>query len=265
MELSGKSRYLGLKLNWFFRQLRLKILALFFRLIDVFYLLPLRFYRLLKHLWSGVMAFVPQQAHRQRKEIKEYTLLGIINWFTEFVLYFLDCFGFSEFYETIMDGFKFNSRPLHDWEIKLAQSVFGNHINYKRVRIDEYAFIGPRQQRFCYVSFYIINSWGIMRNSLLLHELTHVWQFQHFGAVYISRALTAQHSKAGYNYGGVSNLIAYLKEGKSFFSFNLEQQGDLVADYYRIREGLHPYWGKGTKNDLATYETFIQQMQAPTI
>ena len=261
MEISGKSYHMQFDASWFFRQLLLKLLALCYRLIDVVRLLPLRMFRLSRHILGGLLSLRPRKMYWWESEFSKHRFLAISNWLLELLLYVIDCLGFPELYETIQDFVKFNSRPLQDWEIKLAQSVFGNRINYKRVRIDEYAFLGPRQSRFCYVSFYIVNSWGSMHNSLLLHELTHVWQFQHLGSVYISQALRAQHSLAGYNYGGVSNLLSYLKKGKNFFNFNLEQQGDIVADYYRIREGYKPQWGNGNRSDLSIYETFIRQMR----
>jgi hypothetical protein len=261
MEISGKSYHWQFDATWLLQQLWTKLLTIVYRLVDFIRWLPLRIFRLVRHLGQGIKALLPRKMHWWESEITEYKLLGVYSWWLEFMFYFLDCFGFSELYETILDFIKFNSRPLRDWELKLAQSVFGNQINYKRVRIDEYAFIGPRQYRFCYVSFYVVNSWGTMQNSLLLHELTHVWQFQHLGAVYIPRALSAQRSAAGYNYGGVSNLSAQLKKGKSFFIFNLEQQADIVADFYRIREGYCPQWGKGSRIDLPIYETYIQQVR----
>ena len=173
----------------------------------------------------------------------------------------MDVFGFPEIYETSADFLKFNSRSMYNWEIELAKSVFGDSINYKRVRIDELSFTGPKQKIFCYVSFYIINSWGTMKNSTLLHELTHVWQFEQMGSVYIPRALKAQFSKMGYNYGGISALRAYREKGKSFLSFNLEQQGDIISDYFMIKDGYQPKWGMGNRHDLSVYESFVEQMK----
>ena len=100
-----------------------------------------------------------------------------------------------------------------------------------------------------------------MQNSILLHELTHIWQFQQMGAVYVPRAIKAQFSKMGYNYGGVSALKAYLGKGKSFLSFNLEQQGDIISDYYRIKDGYRPRWGNGDRRDLSIYESFVNQVK----
>ena len=81
------------------------------------------------------------------------------------------------------------------------------------------------------------------------------------GAVYIPRALRAQYSNVGYNYGGVSNLRSFLKKGKDLHAFNLEQQADIVADYYLIKDGYKPNWGNGNKKDLPIYEAFINQIR----
>ncbi len=230
-----------------------KLKAAFYRLADFVQLLPIRFIRLLRHLWQFPMVF-------QNKN--EPLAFRFLNWMIEFSVLFLDLLGFSEGYETLLDFTKFNSRPLHDWEVEMARSVFGDSINYRRVRIDEYALCGPRQYRFAYVSFYTINSWGPMRNSFLLHELTHIWQYEKLGAVYIPRALRAQYSEQGYNYGGVANLRHQLNAGNDIFAFNLEQQGDIVSDYFRIKHGYHPQWGRGSAADLPVYEAFISQLRA---
>jgi len=261
MELSGKSYHIQLSFNDIFYLFWIKAVAVIYRVIDMFKLLPLRVLRLLKHLWVGLKSLRPRRMHWWESELNSNKLSRLANWWIELMVYFLECFGLGEFYETLMDFAKFNARPLHQWEIELAKTVFGDQINYRRVRIDEYAMLGPRQIRFCYVSFNIINSWGPMLNSLLLHEMTHIWQYQNMGAVYIPRALKAQYSNAGYNYGGVSNLKAHLLKNEGIFSFNLEQQGDIVADYYLIKDGYKPRWGKGDKKDLAVYEKLMEEIR----
>ncbi len=261
MEISGKSYHFQLTFNWVLQQLLMKFIALFYRIIDIFKLLPLRIFRVFRHLWIGFKSLRPRRMYWWESEINTKKIYRVLNWWMEFTVYFLECFGVGEFYETLLDFLKFNSRTLKDWEIDLARTVFGDSINYRRVRVDEYSFLGPKQARFCYVSFNLINSWGPMLNSLLLHELTHVWQYQKMGAVYIPRALRAQYSNAGYNYGGVSNLRSVLQKKKNLLSFNLEQQADIVADYYLIRDGYKPNWGKGVKKDLPIYENFIKQLR----
>ena len=44
-------------------------------------------------------------------------------------------------------------------------------------------------------------------------------------------------------------------------AFNLEQQADIVADYYRIKHGLKPTWGIGTMSDIHIYEKYIEEVR----
>ena len=233
-----------------------KIISVFHRLVDIIRLLPIRIIRVLLHLYQPLLS-IPKIF---RNSIKQ-NIYGILFWILELNLLLMDCFGIAEFYEIILEIFKFNSRPLHDWEIELAQDIFGDTINYKRVRIDEYAFLGPRQKRFAYVSFYHINSWGAMQNSILIHELVHVWQYEQLGSVYIPRAVAAQFTFQNYDYGGIDQLRKAFQAGKNFLSFNYEQQGDIVADYFRIKNGYRPQWGYAGRNDLSIYEYFINHIR----
>lgn len=230
-------------------------LALVFNMIRLF---PLRLVRLVEHVQTGILSFNVQS---QRETGRRRIWSSIGRWWVDFVFLLLDLVGLANLYELIQEWCKPNTRGLQDWEKKLAQSVFGKSIQYHRIRIDEYALIGPRQYRICYVSANTINTWGGMENSLLIHELVHVWQYQHFGLAYIPRALRAQRSNAGYNYGGVAQLERYRMQGKTIFDFNFEQQADLVSDYYRLREGYSPRWGQAQYADLATYEYFVQQLR----
>lgn len=240
------------------KQLLLKFFTCFYRLVDVFRFLPLRIARVFEHGQKGLNCF---WRNNMQTLFRSQTINGIAYWWLEFFLLLLDCIGISELAETIADFFKFNSRPLYAWEKKLAYSIFGDTIQYDRVRIDEFALIGPRQQSFCYVSFFMINSWGSMHNSVLLHELVHVWQYQHMGIVYIPRALHAQGTQQGYNYGGVENLKACWRAGKGLKDFNLEQQADIIMDYYRIKNGYAPQWGRATMADLSCYENYVNQLK----
>ena len=97
-----------------------------------------------------------------------------------------------------------------------------------------------------------------MQNSIFIHEMVHVWQYEKLGAIYIPKALSAQYTAEGYNYGGVEVLKQYMREGKDLLAFNYEQQGDIVSDYYRIKNGYFPRWGNGSRIDLPVYEYFIR-------
>ena len=68
----------------------------------------------------------------------------------------------------------------------------------------------------------------------LMHELTHAWQYQHDGIVYLYQAVfkspTYQYVPAGQSQDDA--LKGFSKAGKVFRDFNREQQGDIVRDYY---------------------------------
>lgn len=261
MIISGKYFHMEISGLKIMQQLLLKFYAMLSRFLDVFRYLPRRVGRLFDHIQLGAQSFWTNSI---QSLFRWNTMLGIGYWWLEFFMMLLECLGIAELFETVMDFVKFNCRPLNRWEKELAYSVFGDSINYDRVRIDELALIGPRQGMFCYVSFYMINSWGNMQNSVLLHELVHVWQFEHLGISYIPRALYAQRTQMGYNYGGVSQLKTFCEAGKSLKDFNMEQQADIITDYYRIKNGYRPQWGNGGIIDLPVYEYFAAQLRQLT-
>ncbi|MDX1940561.1 MAG: hypothetical protein SFU99_08415 [Saprospiraceae bacterium] len=212
-----------------------------FRLFDIVKLFPIRGKRLLRH-------FIHFRYH------------NFSFWTLELLFQLLELLGIGDFYDISSNIIKFSSRRLSEREIALAKSIFGESLPYERVRIDESAWLGPRQGKFCYVSFYTINSWGKMLDSLLIHELTHIWQYHYVGIIYIPRALAAQRSAEGYNYGGVTALREAIKNNKKLLDFNYEQQADIIEDYFRLLIGLRPSWGSATHNDLIIYAHFAKQL-----
>ena len=180
-------------------------------------------------------------------------------WWFGGLLLILDLLGIVELYEGLSALSKREIRPLRKEEIAQAQSIFADTINYRRVRIDGRAWLGPKQYQFCYVSFYTINSWGTMRNDTLIHELVHVWQYERFGALYIAKALLAQRAE-GYDYGGWTELAQVSRAGGKLSAFNFEQQADIVMAYYRLQNGHPPRWGTATLQDISEYEYFIDQL-----
>lgn len=243
--------------TWFIKQLILKFSAISFRMLDFLRLLPLRFYRILTHF--GALFYKSPKISIWGDLWPEQTsvLNRFLQWNLTLMIYLLELIGIGEVYETINDFIKFNSRAMTKREISIARTIYGSKINYRRVRLDAYALLGPKQQNIYYVSFYLINSWGKMSDPLLIHELVHIWQYEQMGAIYMPRALVAQASTPGYDYGGVFGLQNALHSKGDLRSFNLEQQGDIVADYYRILNRQCPEWGNGTSKDLAIYAAVI--------
>lgn len=182
-------------------------------------------------------------------------------WWLKLLLALLDALGVFALLETIHDFVKWRSRPLLPEERQMAESVFGKSLRYDLIRLNERAWLGPKQYRFAYVSFFTVNSWGRLSASILIHELVHVWQYQRLGAVYLLEALLAQRTPMGYNYGGVAFLGQWRRDRRAFHDLNLEQQADLVMDYYRLKNGLRPHWGQAGLQDIELYEHFIREIR----
>lgn len=179
-----------------------------------------------------------------------------IGWRTmEFFLLLADCFCFPEFLLLLNGLLKRNTRRLTQREIETARLIFKEHIDYQKVRIDERARIGCRPYHLAYVGFNCINCWGPISDPHFIHEMVHVWQFQQQGSVYIPRALFAQRTREGYDYGGIAGLAGK----RRLQDFNYEQQGDIVADYYRLLHGLKPRYCPADTAYIGVFQKMISE------
>ncbi len=230
------------------KRIYIKVQGLFIRTMRALLLLPIRFYRIVVHIVAGIRTLAKRQGKLQ-------------NWWQDFAFLLLDLLAVPEVYETTTDFLKWNTRPLSPLERKLAASVFGDALKLDQICLDNEAVIGCKKRNIVYVSFFTVNSWGKIHPTTFIHELVHIWQYQKLGAAYMTQALRAQHTKEGYNYGGVNGLKEAMGNKAKLTDFNLEQQADIVADYYAIREGLKPAWGQGTQADLPVYQYFIAQIR----
>jgi len=171
----------------------------------------------------------------------------------------LDLVGLFDLWEIASNILTPGIRSLREKELRLLKPIFGDSVPYHLIRIDERAWIGPRFGNFCYVSFLTINSWGPMHPATLVHEVVHVWQYTHRGAVYIPRALRAQWSEMGYNYGGLGPL----QSAATLEDFNYEQQADIIEDAYRLANGIQAQWVRGRGAEvLPVYYPFLAEVRA---
>lgn len=135
--------------------------------------------------------------------------------------------------------------PLTRSQIELAQTIFGNSIDYSRVRTlptAEPIWFRTVGNVIRVPSFFTIDpsvtglklDVDYMRHTFI-HELTHVWQYQHAGTSYISHALAPQ---IGAMVRGKSRNAAYCYEAReenSFWDFSPEQQGLIVENTFLMR------------------------------
>ncbi len=180
-------------------------------------------------------------------------------------------------------------RPLSPVELAEARIVFGEGLNYSRVRIQEgvgfpnwIADIGSALQgrrrtwnnavTLGYASYFPVAiqtsedeiAGGYVGDmAWLIHELTHQWQYSQLGWRYLTESLRVQLQGGvqSYDYRGThkSNeaaLQAANAAGRRLRDFNMEQQGDIARDYY-----LALKTGRAT----SAWEPFIAELRGTSV
>ena len=130
-------------------------------------------------------------------------------------------------------------RGLTKGEVELARSMFGDAINYARVRLirgkwwpfqPNNAAMAPMGN----IYFHPKNggwsddfsSEGLHRQGFFIHEMTHVWQAQAKGRFYL---ILMRHPFCRYSYS--------LHPGKKFADYGLEQQAEIVRHRFLADRG----------------------------
>src|SRR6478672_2967061 len=131
------------------------------------------------------------------------------------------------------------ARHLTQGEIALARSIFGDAIDYARVRIVRGRW-WPFQPKGIVMAptgnihFHPADpNWSedfskesLSLQGLLIHEMTHVWQAQHQGRFYLP---LMRHPFCRYDYA--------LKPGQAFDRYGLEQQAEIVRHRFLADRG----------------------------
>jgi hypothetical protein len=153
-----------------------------------------------------------------------------------------------------------NATPLTGTERAAAQSVLGaNALRWDEVRIDSGGVLGlvfKLNQGRAFTTFHSINMTAADRAdlSIVVHELTHVDQYEHAGSVYIGQALGDQIAEGAhaYDYGGPSGLSADRAAGKHYADYGRERQAQIAQDYYRDTTAGTP---------TTVYDPFIAELR----
>jgi hypothetical protein len=182
---------------------------------------PLRFWRLISVWWHP---FYRRETPSVKLQAAFFLLGDLLFWW--------------DVYEIVTNLFRRNVRLLSDIEIEIGKEVFQQNIDLQLVMLDNQSYLIRRGMAFAYVSLNTINYLKPMPADVFVHELVHVWQYQHFGAGYIATALAAQKTEAGYNYTFTEGWF----EASSLLEFNPEQQADIIQDAYRLRMGKQAQW-----------------------
>lgn len=95
---------------------------------------------------------------------------------------------------------------------------------------------------------------------IVVHELTHVMQYERVGTLYMGQAIHAQMT-IGYGYGGAEGLRSARAEGRHYADFNREQQAQIAQDYHSQFVATGTFTGA----DHDAYAPFIAELRAGQI
>lgn len=151
------------------------------------------------------------------------------------------------------------SRPLSEGEIALASLLFQDAIDYRRVRIHARRYM-PFQPKNCAMTpnghlYFHASCFSddyalapVTNQHWFFHEMVHVWQYQ---LGYPVRLRGAVRIGLPYHYD--------LHEDATLADYNMEAQGDLLADYFVLKFLEKPEAMRQSRyqNDLALYERVL--------
>jgi hypothetical protein len=171
-------------------------------------------------------------------------------------------------------------RPLTAGETVLLRSVFADTLSYgdQYVGRNDGEVGGPWNS---YTPGYLPNmavrlwSWDYSRESpvdaaVFVHEMVHVWQSGHgshnaLRGIYLW--LKYDHVWRDYDDSYVYDLDSSI----SLSDFNMEQQAQIIQDYYRVLKGLDvesrssdpgQKYNSGTRKSLSDYQPYVSQLQS---
>jgi hypothetical protein len=158
------------------------------------------------------------------------------------------------------DALSAEKRPLTSTERQEAEIVYGRSLDMDKVKIAEAPVMAVGDMaRTPFDTIYFPPGTSKMGFAdfmpWLIHELAHVWQYQH-GVSVFEKLFWALHGAKAYDYGGEAGLQSALAQGKRFRDFNTEQQADICRDYYERRK---------KNKDVSAWQPFIDQMRGKDI
>ncbi len=131
------------------------------------------------------------------------------------------------------------TRKLNNNELLILESLYYNEIDYNKVIITNQHLFSKLLKKYSAIVFdnTIVftertykDDFSLTTTSmaLLVHEMCHVWQYQNLNYRWYKAGM--EHIKFGdstYSYN--------IADHKKLSDFRFEQQGDIMADYFRLR------------------------------
>ena len=183
----------------------------------------------------------------------------LIYWIHASFWYIFDIIGGPELAQVVIRTLA-TTRSLTNEEIMAAKAVLGSQaIRFRDVRIAMGGLLLPffrMNRNRAFATWHTINLPASKASdiSLLVHELTHVYQYERVGSLYIGQGLWAQFrlGRQAYEYGGADGLLAGRAAGKRLNDYNREQQSQIAQDYISLLQN---------DCDTEAYNPFIRELQ----
>lgn len=135
---------------------------------------------------------------------------------------------------------KRRGRSLTSGEINMARTIFKDSIDYAKVKVHHGSYIigqnkdtamTPNGEMYFPAHTYE-EDFSLGSQGFFIHEMTHVWQYQQGYGVKRNGLIIAAHG--GYN-GSLPPAyiyMPYINSRVDFANFNMEQQGDIIRDFF---------------------------------
>ncbi len=148
-------------------------------------------------------------------------------------------------------------------EIEQARAIFGDEIDYSKVRIAPFRFSMLQDKDFIMtignsIYYDVATKSNPEPVQHFIHEMTHIWQNQNnipntgiYGSIRLWLISKKQGYEAAYSYQAT--------EGKKLTDYNMEQQGDIVAYYQALEGSLRTVKGKPQIIDIEKSESFYMK------
>lgn len=159
------------------------------------------------------------------------------------------------------------STPLTGEEIGKATAVFGpNGLRYDDVRITEGGLLERivfnLNGNLAFATWHTVHLPQTGRHTrehwpLVMHELTHVYQYENVGTRYLGEAIymLIKTKRDCYSYGKLAGLQKAIEMERPYETYNREQQAMIVQDYVTYLEAERG-------EETAVYQPFLAQLRA---
>ena len=180
--------------------------------------------------------FIRLISHFRFKKIENwrYSFHSIWIWPIELIVLVFDLMGFPDFIMQVRLLVNKEIRSLTKEEIKIIDDFYGVIPFTQQVWMNPRDFFKFRRFAYAFVFHNSINYHKSISVPVMIHEFMHVIQYHLVGSVYIVRALFAQRSTEGYNYGTPMTIYNDMMIGKKIWDYNYEQQAQIMQDYYEL-------------------------------